>query len=461
MRAAIAIIAVVFASSLAGASAPENTSLIDAARTGDIETARLLIQNGAAIDTARGDGMTALHWAAKEGHLEIVSLLLDAEAETEPGTRIGSYTPLHLAARGGHASVAARLIEAGANPNAITSTSGVTPLHLAAAAIGGVETVSVLVSHGAEVNAREKAAGQTPLMFAAGSNRDEAIQRLLQAGADPTITTKAVDVLPSLALDREASKRFAEMFPELRDAQKSYREEYPRARRMPSAKELGVDMSPMQVQAAIRAQRDFLRSGYDVGEVNGHSLARVRPDYPGGPDVVRPPFRELLVGKTGGMTALLHASREGHTAAAVSLLDGDAEVNQVSADGTSPLLMATLNGQFDLALVFLKRGADLNLAATTDGISPLFAVLQTQWAPKSNYPQPRAQDEQESDYLDVLRALLDAGADPNVRLNTHLWYWEYGLNKMGIDLTGATPFWRAAFAQDIEAMKMLAASGAG
>ena len=83
-----------------------------------------------------------------------------------------------------------------------------------------------------------------------------------------------------------------------------------------------------------------------------------------------------------------------------------------------------------------------------------------QWAPKSNYPQPRAQDEQQTEYLDLLSALLEAGADPNVRLNTHLWYWEYGLNKMGIDLTGATPFWRAAFAQDIPAMKLLAAHGA-
>ena len=161
------------------------------------------------------------------------------------------------------------------------------------------------------------------------------------------------------------------------------------------------------------------------------------------------------------MTALLHAAREGHIEAAVALLEWDADVNQVSAgDHTSPLLMAALNGQFDLALIFLEHGADPGLTASTDGVSPLFAVLQTQWAPRSNYPQPRAQDQQQAEYLDVLKALLEAGADPNVRLNTHLWYWEYGLTKMGIDLTGATPFWRAAFAQDLPAMKLLAAHGA-
>jgi ankyrin repeat protein len=160
------------------------------------------------------------------------------------------------------------------------------------------------------------------------------------------------------------------------------------------------------------------------------------------------------------MTALLHASREGHIDAAVALLRGGADVDQVSADGTSPLLIAALNGRYDLALTLLDYDASPNLSATTDGATPLFAVLQTRWAPKSNYPQPRAQDLQRAEHLDVLKALLEAGADPNVRLKTHLWYWEYGLTKMGIDLTGATPFWRATFAQDLEAMTLLVAHGA-
>ena len=163
---------------------------------------------------------------------------------------------------------------------------------------------------------------------------------------------------------------------------------------------------------------------------------------------------------TGGMTALLHAAREGHIEPALALLDGGADIDQVSGDGTSPLLMTIINGQFDLAMELVERGADPDRAADTDGISPLFAVLQTHWAPKSNYPQPRAHDNEQTEYLELLQALLDAGADPNVQLNTHLWYWEFGLTKMGINLEGATPFYRAAFAQDIEAMKMLTAHGA-
>jgi ankyrin repeat protein len=394
--------------------------------------------------------------AALRGDAEAVRALLDGGAEVDSETRIGGYTPLHAASRAGDVPIIRMLLDAGAKPRAVTTTSGVTPLHLAAASVGGASAVAPLLARGADPNAREAAAGQTPLMFAAAANRAEAVRALLEAGADPGLSTRVIDVLPSLTLDREASKR-------LRAAVSGKA----KAERKPSAdpdaeyvEKERVLAEPEQVQAAIRKQREFLRSGYDVSDATPHSLARVRPDYPGGPDVSRPPYREVLVGKTGGMTALLHAAREGNIEAAKALLDGDANINQVSADGTSPLLVALLNGQYDLAMVLLERGADPSIAADTDGVSPLFAVLNTEWAPKSNYPQPRAQDEQKSRYLDVLKALLAAGADPNVRLKTHLWYWEYGLTKMGIDLTGATPFWRAAFAQDLAAMKLLVAYGA-
>ena len=122
--------------------------------------------------------------------------------------------------------------------------------------------------------------------------------------------------------------------------------------------------------------------------------------------------------------------------------------------------MAALNGQFDVAMMLVAEGADPNLQATTDGQTALFATLNTHWAPKSNYPQPRAQDTQKTEYTELVAALLDAGADPNLRLNTHLWYFEYGLTKIGTDLKGATPFWRAAFAQDLGMMKLLVAYGA-
>ena len=59
-----------------------------------------------------------------------------------------------------------------------------------------------------------------------------------------------------------------------------------------------------------------------------------------------------------------------------------------------------------------------------------------------------------------MKALLDKGADPNVRLNKKVWYSGYSFDLSGVDETGATPFWRAAYASDVDAMKLLVAYGA-
>ncbi len=431
--------------SLAGTVEAQDAGLIEVAKQGDAEAVRSLLKGGADPNLAQGDGVTALHSAAMQGHAHVVEALLAAGAEVDATTRIGAYTPLHLASRGGHGAVVRALLEKGADARMATTNSGATPLHLAARAVAGEDAVAALVDHGADVNAREGSAGQTPLMFAAAFDRTPAMQVLLKHEADPNAATRVVDVLRRVALDREASQLLRDRIEGLRFQAEPGTEREP---------------TPAEVQEAIAAQRAFLRADHARQEFNPDDLIQYRPDYPGGPALARPPYRETLVGMTGGMTALLHAAREGHVDAALALLDGGADIDQVSGDGTSPLLLATLNGQFDLAMELVERGADPDLAADTDGISPVFAVLQTHWAPKSNYPQPRAHDNEQTEYLELLAALLDAGADPNVQLNTHLWYWEFGLTKMGINLEGATPFYRAAFAQDIEAMKMLAAHGA-
>ena len=83
-----------------------------------------------------------------------------------------------------------------------------------------------------------------------------------------------------------------------------------------------------------------------------------------------------------------------------------------------------------------------------------------QWAPKARHPQPTDHLQQAASYLDVMRALLKAGADVNARLEKSLWYTTYNRDLLGVDRTGATAFWRAAYALDIEAMKLLLAYGA-
>ena len=77
------------------------------------------------------------------------------------------------------------------------------------------------------------------------------------------------------------------------------------------------------------------------------------------------------------------------------------------------------------------------------------------WAPRAGYPQPRGHANQKLSYLDLMKRLLDAGADPNQRVNKKVWYTNFNFDQSGVDEVGATPFWRAAYGADVEAMKLL------
>jgi ankyrin repeat protein len=408
----------------------------DAAMRGEIETVRSLLKEGGDANAAQGDGMTALHWAAMSGNAEMVKLLAVGGANLEAVTRNGSYTALHLASKGGHAGAVRALLDAGANARAITSTGSVTALHFAAAA-GNTEALTVLLDKGADVNARESAWGQTSLMFAAAYNRLPALKLLLKRGADPSISTKVVDLPAAQAADQAAEKRRNEILAAFRAKE--------------GAEQQSWRPTPDQVQAAVKAAQEMQRTGTS-GEVEV-----AEPDPSGGEEVAG---FSGLVGTIGGFTALLHAVREGHTEAALALIDAGADVNQVGAgDHTSPLLMATINGHFDLAMKLLEKGAKPNLASDA-GATPLFSAINTHWAPKSRYPQQHAYMLQQATYLDLMKALLKAGADPNVRLKKHVWYMSYTFDLLDVDTRGATPFWRAAYATDVEAMKLLVANGA-
>jgi ankyrin repeat protein len=160
----------------------------------------------------------------------------------------------------------------------------------------------------------------------------------------------------------------------------------------------------------------------------------------------------------GGLTPLLYAARQGHFETVRTLLDAGVDINQVSADKTTPLMMAIINGHFDLGMYLLERGANPKLATVAGG-TPLYRVIDLQWAPKSFYPQPNARQEKVT-YLELMKALLARGADPNARLAAQLWYTGYGFELDGVEPAGATPFWRAAQVGDVDAMKLLVAQGA-
>ena len=413
-----------------------DSPVADAAMHGDTETVRSLLKDGADVNTAQGDGMTALHWAAEHGAVELTEMLLYAGANKEAVTRLGDYTPLHLASKAGHAPVIETLLGAGSDANAATATGGATPLHFAAAS-GSAEGAAALLDHGAEVNAKESSRGQTPLMFAAALNRVAALKVLLRRGADAGITTRVVDLPELQEADRAAGQRRQEVVAAFRAEQAGQQETW--------------RPSPSQVQAAVRAA--WRQTPKNDGTAQEDSV-----DY----EEAQPTALSYaqLVGRQGGLTALIHAVREGHVESAMALLDAGADINQVSeGDHTGPMLIALINGHFDLALNLQERGADPNLASDA-GTTPLYAALNTHWAPKARYPQQQAYQQQEATYLDVMKQLLDAGSDPNARLERHLWYMGYTFDLLRVDTKGATPFWRAAYALDIEAMRLLVEYGA-
>jgi uncharacterized protein len=430
----LSLVAFLCMASALGAASPDSP-VADAAMRGELEAMRLLIAQKSDVNVARPDGMTALHWAARRGDVAMVQALIQAGAHVEAPTRIGAYTPLHVAARGGHAAVVRALLGAAAHARA-TTTSQATPLHLAAGS-GSADAVTALLDRGASVNALESSWGQTPLIFAAANNRVEVIKILIARGAELDLATRVQDLPAQDAADRAGQRRRKKVLDEFRAA-------------APENERANWRPTPSQVQAAIRAAREAQVKPNDVV-----AAVEEQPQAAGGEEVAG---YSASVGTQGGLTALLHAVRQGHEAAALALLDGGAAIDKTSGDRTSPLLIATLNGHFDLALRLLERGADPNLASD-GGATPLFAVINLQWAPRARYPQPRAHDQQNTTYLQAMDALLKAGADPNARTRKHLWYASFNFC-CSESMDGATPFWRAAYATDVEAMRLLVAYGA-
>jgi ankyrin repeat protein len=393
-----------------GAAGPAQVA--DAVMKRDIEAVRELLKSGADVNAAQGDGMTALHWAARSGDAELTQMLIFAGANVKASTRLGGYTPLMMAAEQGHAPVIAALIAGGADVKDANAT-GTTPLMFAAAA-GDARSVQILVENGSEIDAVEKSMGQTALMFAAAGNRVDAINALIKGGASLAAATKVVDLAKLTSPDEEDRGQ-------------------------------GQAQRPAGAAGAAAAAAPQGRRG---GPAAGNA------------GIDRPYRYNELIERTGGMSPLLLAARGGFTEAVKTLVAAGADVNQVSkGDETSPLLIATINGHFDLAKWLLDQGADPN-AQSINGVAPLFATLNVQWAPRTLYPQPRAFQQQQLTYLDFMKALLEKGANPDTRVNRKVWYSGYNFDLAGVDEIGATPFWRAAYASDVAAMQLLMDHGA-
>jgi len=463
----------------AGHAYVPDSPVADAAQSGDLDIVRDLLRDGADVNAAQGDGMTALHWAAHRGDLDMIEVLVYAGSNLEATTRVAEYTPLLIAARTGHGDAAVLLIDAGANPN-VATTTGVTPLHLAAGA-GQTQAVEALLAAGADVEARESAMGQTPLIFAANEGRTDAIRALIAAGADVNVTTTVVPVdylqqqeridsqlrRARLAAQRQVEEAQAEARLGLielnwteaqRDSAEAARELLEQARADSIA---AAEAEREARRAALEARRnDDLREQPTSTETDETAEEEDEEEEENDEPVLpRLSYGDLVRG-IGGLSPLHHAARQGHRDAAIALIEAGADINMPGGgDESSPMVLASINGHFDLALELMELGADPNQTNHAD-VSPLWAAINLQWAPRALYPQPKNHLRQEVSYLEFMEALLQAGADPNKPVNRHIWFLSYNFDLLGVNTTGATPFWRAAHALDIPAMELLYEYGA-
>jgi ankyrin repeat protein len=155
-------------------------TLADLIQNGNADAALELIDEGADVNEAQGDGTTPLHWAVYRIDPRLVSALLEHGAQPSAVNAFGS-SPLAEAVKIANAGLVEILLKAGADVEA-RNLDGQTALMLATRA-GSLDVAKLLVEHGANVNSKEAWRGQTVLMWAADARFGELTRYLIDNGA--------------------------------------------------------------------------------------------------------------------------------------------------------------------------------------------------------------------------------------------------------------------------------------
>ena len=274
-----------------------------------------------------------------------------------------------------------------------------------------MRTSSLLCSTAAQASMSERQAkGLTSLMFAAAANRLDVVRVLVKRGADTKMTSV---VLPPGSRGRGPAP-------------------------VPNA---GPNAGPSVESRSQCASRKHPRR-----------LAQTLP-WPA-------PKRSDGRGPTGlgGWTALHLAAREGHGAVAQALIELGADINERNEGDKDD---TALHGHHQRSLrsgrSAHRAGAD-PIQTSDDGLAPLYATIDMQFAPVIWQPNPPT-DQEQTTYLNLMSLLLDRGADPNARLKRKLWFRPSDHDDAWTGTAGTTAFWRAAFATDVEAMRVARQQG--
>lgn len=310
-------------------------------------------------------------------------------------------TALLWAANQNDGDLVARLLKAGAKPN-VQNRLGSTPL-AEAALNANTPMLNALLDAGADPNVAGPD-GQTPLMVVSRTADVDAAKLLLAKGANPNVSEKQRG---QTALMWAAANSQSAMMLALLDH--------------------GAD-----VDAA--SDTDLM-----TPLVSGEPRAQPRPP--------------------GGETAMLFATREGCMNCVKALVDHGAKLDLADPEGVTPLITAIFNTRFDVAKYLIDKGADVNKWDWW-GRTPLYLAVDYNTLPHGGRPDQPALDQTLP--IDIVKTLLDKGANPNAQLKLFPPYRATG-NDRGLDgmiQVGTTPLLRASKAFDAPAMKLLLDHGA-
>ena len=344
------------------------------------------------------------------------------------------------------------------------------PDALMAAIKSGQRSVAIdMITHkSADVNAAE-ADGSTALLWAASLNDTDLVARLLKAGANP----KVRNLLGSTPLAEAALHANTEMIRALLDAGADPNAAGPDGQTplMVIARTAGVDAAKLllakgadpNVKEALRGQTALMWAAASQGPM-------VRALLAGGAEVDMKSATDLMTPLVsaepraqprppGGMTAMLFSAREGCLDCVKALTEKGAKVDLPDPEGVTPLISAIFNAHFDVAKYLIESGANVDRWDWW-GRSPLYLAVDYNTLPHGGRPDQPSLDETLP--IDIIRILLEKGANPNLQLKLLPPYRATGADR-GVDRMlsfGATPLLRAAKAMDAPAIKLLLEHGA-
>ena len=310
-------------------------------------------------------------------------------------------TALHWAAHWNDLETVNQLLHSGANPNA-TNRYGASPLS-EAAALNNAPLVEALLKAGANAKTLTTPDGETVLMTAARAGNLEVVKLLLDKGAD--VNAKE-SYRGQTALMWAAAERHAEI-----------------------VKVLLAHGADWKIRSIDRPTK--------LPKLSAASSVSPMP--------------------RGGLTAFLFAAREGDIPTATVMLDAGVDINQTDVDGSNGLIFALMNKRYTFAKFLLDRSADPNIVDTY-GRTALYAAVDIRNEDWSALPSHKEEDALPS--LDIVKAILARGANPNTALSKNL------PGRSGMDTgdttldAGTTPFMRAARSGDAAAMRLLLEKGA-